>query len=205
MRVTFAVGLFDLFTYTIPGSLYLGLLSYLAYRLHWVDVGAVGRLPVVLLIVILVVASYLIGYLAYPVGALLNRLVPRLRYRDPRGEFVRRVPPARGRAFVEADRGFLLAAIQLHDKDVAVDVIRLRAAGLMLRNTAPASVLGFVTAFVEIFTGSHPLLAVLCGVAFAASVAALVAQARRFGHWADLKTLELAYWIPDIDERLRPK
>ena len=44
-RAIFAVGIFDLFTYTIPGSLYLGFFSYLGFRLHWVDPAAASRLP----------------------------------------------------------------------------------------------------------------------------------------------------------------
>jgi hypothetical protein len=59
--VTFVVGMFDLFTYTIPGSLYLAFFGYLATRLHWVDLAAVDRTPVLLLVIAIVVASYLLG------------------------------------------------------------------------------------------------------------------------------------------------
>ena len=184
--MTFAVGIFDLFTYTIPGALYLGVLSYVAFRLHWVDPAAAGRLPIVVLVVIMVLVSYLLGYLAYPVGALLNR-----------------VPAARGRAFVRADPSLLLGALQLRDKDVAAEITRLRATGLMLRNSAPALVLGFATALVEIFASGHPAPATAAGALFAAGAVALVVQGRRLGYWASLKTLELAFWLPDVDEQTR--
>ena len=201
--MTFAVGIFDLFTYTIAGSLYLGFFSYLAIRLHWVDPGAVGRLPTALLVVILVLASYLLGYMAYPVGAMLNRIVPRFRDRQPRQEFLNRVPAARDRPYVQVDRAFLLSAIQFQDKDVALDVVRLRASGLMLRNSAPALVLGLIAAIVEIFASERPGLAAACAVGFAAGGMALIAHGRRLGYWAGLKTLELAFWIPDVDEKFR--
>jgi hypothetical protein len=201
--VTFAVGIFDLFTYTIPGSLYLGFLSYLAFRLHWVAPGAVGGLPTALLVVILVLASYLLGYAAYPVGALLNRVVPSRRDRQTRQEFLSRVPAARDRDYVQADSALLLSAIQLQDKDVAAEISRLRAAGLMLRNSAPAVVLGLVAATVEIFASGRPGPAAASTVVFAAGAVAMIIQGRRLSYWAGLKTLELAFWLPDVDEKTR--
>ena len=201
--MTFAVGIFDLFTYTIPGALYLGFFSYVAFRLHWVDPAAAGRLPTALLVVILVLASYLLGYMAYPVGALLNRVVPNRRDRQPRQEFVRRVPAARDRTYVHADRAFLLGAIQLQDRDVSLEVTRLWAAGLMLRNAAPALVLGLVVSVVELFASGRPGMAAACAVLFASGAVALIVQSRRLRHWSNLKTLELAFWLPDVDEKLR--
>lgn len=41
--------------------------------------------------------------------------------------------------------------------------------------------------------------AVLLGAGFCS----LIVQGRRLGHWASLKTLELCFWIPDIDEKCR--
>jgi len=129
--------------------------------------------------------------------------VPRRRDRQPRKEFLNRVPAARGRAFVRADPSLLLGALQLRDKDVAAEITRLRATGLMLRNSAPALVLGFATALVEIFASGHPAPATAAGALFAAGAVALVVQGRRLGYWASLKTLELAFWLPDVDEQTR--
>jgi hypothetical protein len=198
--VTFAVGIFDLFTYTIPGSLYLAFFGYLAARPHWVDFGAVGRMPVLLLVIVVVLLSYLLGYLAYPLGAVANRLVPRRRERRPRQEFLRRVPAAGGRDYVRADPFLLLSAVQLHDKDLAVEVTRLRAAGLMLRNSAPPLVLGFVAAIVELVLGRDPVPVAGCAVLLAVGFFSLIVQGRRLGHWASVKTLELCFWLPDIDQ-----
>lgn len=201
--MTFAVGIFDLFTYTIPGALYLGLFGFLAARMHWVDPAATGHLPTFLLVVVLILASYLLGYMAYPVGAFLERVVPRRRVRQPQQEFLNRVPAARDRDFVRADRALLLAAIELHDKNAAVEISRPRASGLMLRNSAPVLALGIVVAFVEIFTGGKPAAAAVATATLAAGAVALVIQGRRLSYWAAMKTLELAFWLPDVDEKTR--
>ncbi|WP_020674039.1 hypothetical protein [Amycolatopsis nigrescens] len=200
--MTFAVGLFDLFTYTIPGALHLSVFAYLAGRLHWIDLGAVGRGPVVLLVIGIVLVSYLLGYLAYPLGAWAERLLPRRRQRDLRQEFLRRNPAARDRAFVKADTFLLYSALLLHDKDVALEVTRMRSSGLMLRNSSPPMVFGFVASAVELFTGRNPVFAAGCLVLFAVAVPGLITQGRKHAHWANLKTLELCFWVPDIDDKV---
>lgn len=200
--VTFAVGIFDLFTYAIPGSLYLAFFAHVI-ALHLLGGGAMAGTPAWLLVILVVLLSYLLGYLAYPAGAVANRIVPRRRERNPSQDFVRRVPASEGRDFVNADKFLLLSAIELHDKDVAVEVTRLRAAGLMLRNSAPPLALGFGAAVVELFVGRNPALAAGCGVLLLGGFIGFIVQARRLGHWATMKTLELCYWLPDIDDRCR--
>jgi hypothetical protein len=202
LPVTFAVGLFDLFTYAIPGALYLSVFAYLAARLHWIDLGAVGRQPVVLLVIGLVLAAYLLGYLAYPLGARAEQLLPRRRSRNFRREFLRRNPAACDRAFVKADSFLLYSALQLHDKEVAIDVTRLRTAGLMLRNCSPPMVFGFAASMVELALGRNLLFAMTCAVLFAAVAPGLITQGRKLSYWASLKTLEVCFWIPDIDDKV---
>lgn len=197
------VGVFDLFTYTIAGGLYLALTGYVADRVGLVNLAALNSANGVLVVIGVVVLSYLMGLLAYPLGALLNRVVPRRRHRDPRAEFRRRNPAARDRDFVRADSFLLLAAIQVHSVDMANDVNRLRASGLMSRNTGPALVLAAVTALVEVFTSGHPLLAAVCVVAFAGGSVLLIAEGRRISHMASIKTLELSFWLPDVDDKTR--
>jgi len=201
--VNIVVGVFDLFTYTIAGGLYLALTGYVADRVGLVNLAALNSANGVLVVIGVVVLSYLMGLLAYPLGALLNRVVPRRRHRDPRAEFRRRNPAARDRDFVRADSFLLLAAIQVHSVDMANDVNRLRASGLMSRNTGPALVLAAVTALVEVFTSGHPLLAAVCVVAFAGGSVLLIAEGRRISHMASIKTLELSFWLPDVDDKTR--
>jgi hypothetical protein len=146
--------------------------------------------------------GFLLGYLAYPLGDVLNRLVPRRRPRSPHDEFLRRNPTAQGRAFVQADPHLLLCALQLHDKEIADDIPRQRASGLMLRNCALPFLLGAVAAIVEIFTSRHPFVAAACAVLFLAASLTLITQSRKFARWVTMKTLELCFWLPDFDEQL---
>jgi hypothetical protein len=201
--VTIAVGVFDLFAYSVPGSLYLTFLGYLVFRLDIAEPAAVFGLPGVLLLVAAILLSYLLGYLAYPLGALADRLVPRRRKRDPTAEFLRRSPAARDRDYVRADPFLLLAALQLNNLDAGTEVIRLRATGLMLRNGAPPLLVGAIASVVEVFVGPRPLVAAGCAVLLAVVSVVLVTQGRKHGRWASIKTLEMCFWLPDIDERFR--
>jgi hypothetical protein len=203
--VNIVVGVFDLFTYAIAGGLYLALVGYVADRAGLLELAALNGVNGVLLVIGAVVLSYLCGLLAYPLGALLNKAVPRRHQRDPRAEFRRRNPAARDRDYVRTDSFLLLSALQMHDMDVATEVNRLRATGLMARNAGPALALAAVTALVEVFTGGHPLLAVLCVVVFAAGSLLLILEGRRLGYMASMKTLELSFWLPDIDEKTATK
>ena len=197
------VGVFDLFTYAIAGGLYLALGGYVADRVGLVELSALNGVNGVLLVVGAVVASYLLGILGYPLGALLNRVVPRRRRETPRAEFRRRNPAARDRGYVDADSFLLLAAVQVHDTELAADVNRLRASGLMARNSGPALALASVTAVVEVFASGRPWLAAGCAVVFGAASVLLVLQGRKLGHMASIKTLELSFWLPDVDDRTR--
>jgi hypothetical protein len=201
--VTIAVGIFDLFTYLIPGSLYLTLFGYTATRLDWIDPAAVGRTPLVLLLIAAVLLSYLLGYLAYPLGQTADRLLPRRHPRHPREEFVRRNPAARDRDFVHADLFLLASALQVHDKDIAHTIDRMRATGLMLRNSAPSLALAFPATLLELFLGPSPVLSATAAILLSAGAIALIIQSRRLRHMASLKTLELCFWLPDLDEKLR--
>jgi hypothetical protein len=202
-RVTIAVGIFELFTYAIPGSLYLAFFTYVAGRAHWIDLAAVTRTPVILLVIAIVLISYLLGYLAYPVGDLANKVVPQRRDRRLRADFVKRNPTAVGREYIQADSHTLLAGVQLHDKEVAADVTRLRGSGLMLRNSAPPALFAAIAAVVELFTGRSPWFAASFAVLSLTAFFALIAQARRLGYWAGMRTLEISFWLPDVDEKFR--
>jgi hypothetical protein len=201
-RVNIVVGVFDLFTYTIAGGLYLAVAGYVADRIGLVELAALSSVNGVLLLIGVVVLSYLLGIVAYPLGALQNRLVPRDR-RDPRAEFRRRNPAARDRAYVRADPFLLLSAIQVHDMDVATEVNRLRASGLMARNSGPALALAAVTALVETFTSGHPVLAIVCVIVFGVASVLLILQGRKLSYMASMKTLELCFWLPDVDDSAR--
>lgn len=84
---------------------------------------------------------------------------------DARREFIARVPAAKDRAFVAADPFMLQAAIEAHRQDGALEIVRYRATGLMLRNAAGAFALGSVVAIVEIAVSNAPGFAACCSVA----------------------------------------
>jgi hypothetical protein len=211
--VIFTLGIFDLFAYAIPGSLQLCLLCYLADRSHLIDVRVVLQAPSGFTFVGLALLSYLLGHLTYALGGLLDRVIPP-RYRrgassdktrsEGRHAFVHRNPGARGRAFVEADAHLLLAAVELTAREAAAEISRLRASGLMLRNTSVPLAFGALVGISEsVFARARgPALAVAAGLTLASVLA--VRRGAHLRGWALSKTLELSYWIPDIDSKLRP-
>ncbi|MFE0874283.1 hypothetical protein ACFW4X_05230 [Streptomyces smyrnaeus] len=202
--MTLAVGIFDLFTYGIPGALHLSLIIYVLARLDLIDLASLASAPSVLQLVGAAVASYLLGQLAYPLSALLDKVAPRWNWSGDhaRLEFVARVPESRGRAFVRADTSLLLAAAELHDKEAAGEITRLQGVALMLRNSALALVFALVVAVLELVLGPARLPAGGCAALLLVSLIAAIRHGRRVRHWDRLKTLEICFWIPDIDDRL---
>lgn len=165
--MSITLGVFDIFTYAIPGSVYLALMVYLGSRFHWLEPARLLSTNTVLVVTVAALICYLIGHITYSIGRFLAyplRIWTK-ETSDAREEFVSRVPAARGRSFVEADRAVLLAAVEVHYEGAALEILRLRAIGLMLRNCS-------------------------------------LWQAGRLTHWANLKTLELAFWVPGIDDAI---
>ncbi|MFD5075781.1 hypothetical protein [Streptomyces sp. NPDC058371] len=201
--MTLAVGIFDLFTYGIPGVLHLSLIIYALARLNIIDLTSLASAPSVLQVVGVAVASYLLGHLAYPLSALLDKVAPRWNWsvENARQEFVTRVPEARDRAFVHTDASLLLAAVELHSKEASGEITRLQGLALMLRNSALALVFALVVAVIELVAGPDRVLAGICAALLLVSLTAAIRQGRRVRHWDRLKTLEICFWIPDIDDR----
>src|ERR1700761_6144578 len=133
MNIT--LGVFDLFTYIAPGSLYLALVLYIAERLSWIDLSRLLQSNTAILIISGAVVSYLLGHITYHAGYLLTLAYRKYKHlNDARREFEERVPAAKGRPFLQAPRSVVLAAIELHNFEASTEVSRLRAVGLMLRN-----------------------------------------------------------------------
>ena len=201
MNIT--LGVYDLFAYAVPGSLYLALLAYIAKRLTLADPSQIIHANAVLVIVAAAILSYVIGHVTYGLGYLLSRAYGRDKtMADARNEFLRRVPAAHGRPFLQADRSVLLAAVEMCDIAPAIEIARTRAVGLMLRNSAPVFVLASITAIVDVATRNHPIIAGCCIAIFLLSAVGCLSQSVVWRHWANMKTLELAYWVPDIDNSL---
>jgi len=201
MNIT--LGVYDLFTYTVPGSLYLALATYIASRLAWIDPLRISQANTTLVILAAFILSYLLGHITYKFGYLLSRAYGHDKSRnDAVLEFVARVPTAKGRPFLGADRSVLQSAVELHGIGAAMEIGRLRSVGLMLRNTAPVFALGAIVEIADALTGAHLIVSVCCMVIFPLVAVGCLSQSAILRHWANMKTLELAYWIPDIDHSL---
>lgn len=202
--MTFAVGIFDLFCFVIPGALQLSILVYVVCRLGLVDLSAVATIPVALLVAAAVVASYLLGRLCHPLGAQLERLLPRWRLNPDaaRREFLVRVPQAHDRPYVRADPALLLAAAETRDKDAAGEIGTMRAQSLMLRNIGLALTLAMVVALVELIVGGHRLLAGASAALLLVAALGTIREGRKLWHVSRLKTLEICFWLSDVDQML---
>jgi len=201
--MNFTLGVYDLFTYAVPGSLYLALLTYIADRLSWVSAATILHSNTTLVIIAAAVASYLLGHATYQLGRALSHAYG--RHKDPEDaaqEFANRVPAARGRAFLRANRGVLQAAVEVYASQSAVEIVRLRAISLMLRNSAPVFLLGALAAVAEAISDQRQVVAGCCAVVFLLAAIGCLTQSVNIGHWANMKTFELAYWVPDIDAYL---
>lgn len=204
MNIT--LGVFDLFAFAVPGSLYLGLLVYIGERLTWIDTSRIFHGNTALIVIAAVVLSYVVGHITYGVGYLFSRIFHMWNksLADATDDFLERVPTAQGRPFLQADRSILQAVIELHQVGAAVEISRLRAIGLMLRNSAPVFFLGAIVAMIDAATGYHPIIAGCCVVIFALAAMSCLERGAMMRHWANTKTLQYAFWIPDIDSRLNP-
>lgn len=198
--MSLTLGVFDLFTYAAPGAMYVALIAHIAIRLGWFDTHQVADANTTLLLLGLLLASYVIGHVTYRLGTVLD-LVTRRRPTQARTDFRERVGTAKARRLVELDPALLLAAAEIHAKEAAVEVSRLRAVGLMLRNAAPATIFAAVTALVECLTGSDPALTLTAAALFLVATAGLLLQGARLRRWAVMKTYELAYWLPEVQDR----
>lgn len=205
--MSITLGVFDIFTYAIPGSLYLALLVYVSARLHWIDPARVLDANTTLVLIAGAVGCYLIGHLTFSLGRPMSRglRVWRKDIEDARKEFAARTPAAEGRPFLNSDRSILQAAVEVRQQGAAIEIIRLRAVGLMLRSSAPAFALGCLVSISEIVASTDPGFAVFCSVLLLLAAIGSLWHSARLTHWANMKTLDLAFWIPGIDENLHPE
>lgn len=203
--MSLTLGIFDVFTYAIPGSLYLVLGAYVAARFGWVNIGDLTTSPSIMLIAAIIIASYLAGHVTYPMGSSLD-LLPRSRRSidDARDEFTRRVPAAAERPYARADLSLLQAMAESQQREVAQEIIRLRAVGLMVRNCCVPMLLAAVVSVIEAVVGHRPEAAIAAAVLLLGGTLAGLWQGQRLRHWANLKTLEICFWIPDIDTHVQP-
>ncbi|WP_199737179.1 MULTISPECIES: hypothetical protein [Micromonospora] len=203
--MTFSVGIFDLFTYLTPGSLYLTLAGRLAVRLDVVQLGRVQRLPGVLLVAGFALFSYVLGGATYGLGRIVDLALPFWRWArfDARRVFEARLPAAAGSPMLDAPNGVLLAAAELHNREVTAEVTRMRAIGLMLRNVTVPLLVGAALAGVEVARGHGGAAMVTAALALAATAAGAAWRSVVLRFWAERRTLELCFFVPGLEDRLR--
>ncbi|CUU59082.1 hypothetical protein Ga0074812_124107 [Parafrankia irregularis] len=199
-----SLGVFDIFAYSVPGSLYLVLLLYVLDRASWIDLGQVGDLNSTVLIAGGIIASYLLGHLTYAPRRFLGRRMPQWlgQGRDARAEFLDRFPGARSMAFVRVDQALVFAAIEVKAPDSAVEISRLRASGIALRNAGIAMLLSAGVAVVELVASHERGFAAFAVAAFLAGFVGATRAGHELSRWAALKTLEVAFWLPGIEAEL---
>jgi hypothetical protein len=210
--VSLSFGLYDIFAYAVPGSLYLALGAYIAGRLKWIALGQLFHLPTIILVGGIIVLSYLLGFVTYPLGSSMDRVLRvRKRSADARSDFLARVPGAENRPYIHADMALLKGAAEVFEADSTQEISRLRAVGIMTRNCSVPLIIACGLSIVTAAQGIRVEISVTGIFVFAAAAAAAAAiwQGRRFRHWSNMKTLEICYWIDGIDELVqsghRPK
>jgi hypothetical protein len=204
--LSLSLGLFDVFTYMVPGSLYLSILLFLADSRHLIHFQSFMGVPSIVLIAGLLIASYLLGWASEPLAQALTRAVQfRAASNDElaRKEFAEDLPGAAGRPFAQADIYLLLAAAEIHAQDAATEVSRLRATGLMLRSCSVPFLAACALAAFEAATGHDTPVSATAAVLLAAAAISVLRAGRRVRRWAISKTLQICYWIPEIDEVIR--
>jgi hypothetical protein len=202
LGMNFSVGIYDLFAYAIPGTLYLALLVYVSDQLSWVAAEDLAALPLPILIVAGTVLSYVLGHLTYPLGVVLDR-VPRGRadaaMAAVRRSFIERVPDDRAKALARADLFLIQAAAELRHPEAVAEVNRVRAVGLMVRNCAAAMLLALPVAALMTFVGDNRAFAATTAFLLAVLAFAGVRSGQKLRGWAAAKTLEVCYWMSETD------
>jgi hypothetical protein len=171
-----------------------------------VDVGDLNTSPSIVLIAAIIIASYLIGLVTYPMGSNLGHVLPLWRrpIDDARDEFTRRVPAAAERPYVRADLSLLLTMAESQQRGVAQEITHLRAVGLMVHNCSVPMLVAVVVSVIEAVVGHHPQAAIAAAVLLLGGTLAGLWQGQRLRHWANLRTLQVCFWITDIDTHVQP-
>jgi hypothetical protein len=203
--MNFTLGIFDLFSYAIPGSLYLALLAYMSERLGWVSFQGVSDLNTTLLLIGAALACYLFGHITYELAVRIESTLPSWKkgLPDARREFPARAPGQKAKSLVQVDPFLLQAALEVHAKEAATEISRIRAVGLMLRNSFPALTLASLVSLVELITGDNRPLAAFCTVLFLLAAFAALRHGWTLRQWAISPTLERTFWMESIDEMLK--
>lgn len=210
--MSFTLGLYEVFAYSLPGGAYAALLAYLADRFGWLPQPLPFQGEAGIALLVLAGVSYALGHLAYGAGRWLEREVrPRLtpprrrgtgtRVERNRARFLARCPQAAGRPYLAVNPSLLLAAVQLLNRDAAAEVERINVGAMMLRGLAPPAFIGAAVAVVEAVVRGRPDVAGLGALLAATGTACWLLYDQR-ARWAEHKVYEFAFWMPEVDAAL---
>ena len=200
--MTFALGIYDLFAYSIPGLMYISVLGFVAARADWlaIDLKDLKDVPSLLVVVAVAVCAYLVGHVTWPLGRYVGRLSYRWRpWPDATEVIADRDPDAAKSGYLKHSRNLLQARAELTNREVASEISRMRAVALMLRNCVIPFLLSAVCASVEVVNGGGRFLAGVLATLFALAAVGALMQFRTMMQWATLKTYELSYWHFAVD------
>ncbi len=205
----YQLGVFDLLANSIPGTALLAVATYWLVRFEWVEVPAIDAVTAILALPVGLGASLMVGHLLYPLGNSLNSLINSHDDATFRAEQRRDFKNLNGsesdRPYVDSDHRLLLGAVELQNPDAAATVYRLIATGIMVRSSTIPLALAAATAAGELIYSDQRLFALCALLSLAGGAAIAVLHADTYTRWAIEKTLELAAWIPDIDDHFAPK
>jgi glycerol kinase len=104
---------------------------------------------------------------------------------------------------MSADASVLLGGIQKFERELGIEVERLRSTGIMARNLVVPLSIASALAAASAFRVSLPLVALGGALVLALAAVGSWRHGQERAVWAHSKTLELAFWIPELDEFLR--
>jgi hypothetical protein len=211
--MSFTLGLYEVFAYSLPGGAYAALLAYLADRFGWLPHPLPFKDDAGIALLVLAGLSYALGHLAYGAGRWFEReLRPRLspprwrgtgtRVEQNRARFLERHPQAADRPYMKVDPSLLYAAIQVLNRDAAVEVERVHVGSVMLRGLAPPAFAAAAVAVVEAIARARWDIVGLAGALAATGMACWLLHDQR-SRWAERKVYEIVYWMPEVDAALK--
>ena len=207
--MTFALGIYDLFAYSIPGFLYISIFGFVASRAHWITIELkdVKDVPSLLIIFAVFIAAYLVGHVTWPLSRFVDRLSQRWRpWSDATKIILDRDPDAGDSGYLKHSRYLLQVRAELTNREVASEISRMRAIGLMLRNCVIPLLLAAACAVVELAVGKNHLFAGVSTILLLLAAAGAAIQSRTMGQWSVLKTFELSYWdFTTVEQKQRDK
>jgi hypothetical protein len=113
-----ALSIFDVFTYAIPGSIYLAVLIYISNRLDWIRVEAANDLKHNYTVLGAVLASYLLGHITYQLGRAVEHMLPiwKQGLPDPKRVFLTDVPKSKGEFLARLTPTFFLLRLRFEQR-----------------------------------------------------------------------------------------